>query len=636
MEKKYVINGKKQKLILLFFFLLINCSYSQPNLINGGNKNNFSRVCNDPLKFVSFFQKSSILGDLKEAFKIIPGSLEKRGIKVKQIQSPDKMRVGSKLFDFSGYDKWGHFEDKERRYWIDILEFGKPGTCNYFFANIKSSQIYSGSTMPDSWSFWTAEAHKDSNAISTIFRSNKFLFNFGLKIPFANDYECLLNSQQKSFISRSIDTLLIMMEDVSKCLVKTEYRDSVPKAFPDEKYIKLMQIESFMKLWSEIKYNFVFTETLKKIDWDNIPDKYLPRVQEAKTYGEYISILLECTALLKDGHTGIYFHNEGDTPPLQIQPVEGKPVITAYAKTEEMINNKIQIGMELIKVNGKPVEEILKNQIYPYICSSTPQDRDIQAFNKLLEFTPGEKVTAIFRNIEGKEFNTILTCNMRAKHDSTYWLRQQKQFEYKELDNNIIYIALNSFNNKGIVNQFDRIFDKILNSNGLILDIRKNGGGSSSIGYQIISKLIDKQLETSKWKTRQYKPAYKAWKKAEEWFESAHDTIQPDSGKLFLGKVVVLIGPKTFSAAEDFLVPLKASGRAKLIGMPTGGSTGQPLFVQLYETTLAICTKWDYFPDGTEFVGVGIQPDIKIEPTKKDIIENRDPVLEKAIQILNK
>jgi C-terminal processing protease CtpA/Prc len=108
----------------------------------------------------------------------------------------------------------------------------------------------------------------------------------------------------------------------------------------------------------------------------------------------------------------------------------------------------------------------------------------------------------------------------------------------------------------------------------------------------------------------------------------------PRGERPYLGPVVVLVGPRTFSAAEDFLVAIVQSGRAKLVGAPSGGSTGQPLSVSLYRAQARICTKWDRFADGREFVGVGVQPDVVVLPTREDVAEHRDPVLARAIAIL--
>jgi carboxyl-terminal processing protease len=112
--------------------------------------------------------------------------------------------------------------------------------------------------------------------------------------------------------------------------------------------------------------------------------------------------------------------------------------------------------------------------------------------------------------------------------------------------------------------------------------------------------------------------------------------IQPEN-PVFSGKVFLLVGSTVASAAEDFVVPFKTSGRGTLIGQQTYGSTGQPYHMQ-FETgiTISIGTKRAYFPDGARYEGVGIAPDIEIIPTSDDLRAGRDPVLEKAIELSQK
>lgn len=99
--------------------------------------------------------------------------------------------------------------------------------------------------------------------------------------------------------------------------------------------------------------------------------------------------------------------------------------------------------------------------------------------------------------------------------------------------------------------------------------------------------------------------------------------------------IVVLAGASTYSAAEDFLVAWKSSGRGKTVGEPTGGSTGQPLFFSLPGGGSArICTKRDTFPDGSEWVGKGIEPDVVVRPTIASIRGGQDPVLDAAVKLL--
>jgi C-terminal processing protease CtpA/Prc len=100
--------------------------------------------------------------------------------------------------------------------------------------------------------------------------------------------------------------------------------------------------------------------------------------------------------------------------------------------------------------------------------------------------------------------------------------------------------------------------------------------------------------------------------------------------------LVVIFGNNTASAAEDFLIALDdLKGRATTIGERSYGSTGQPLSFSLPGGGSArICTKKDTYPDGREFVGYGVKPDIEVKRTVEDYMKHRDAQLEKAIEVV--
>ena len=51
-----------------------------------------------------------------------------------------------------------------------------------------------------------------------------------------------------------------------------------------------------------------------------------------------------------------------------------------------------------------------------------------------------------------------------------------------------------------------------------------------------------------------------------------------------------------------------------MVGQPTGGSTGQPLFLPIIGgIKIGICSVKNEFPNGDEFVGYGIKPNVFIE-----------------------
>jgi C-terminal processing protease CtpA/Prc len=287
--------------------------------------------------------------------------------------------------------------------------------------------------------------------------------------------------------------------------------------------------------------------------------------------------------------------------------------------------------MELVAIDGRPVEEVLKRDIYPVVSASTPQSRDAIAFYRALEGEPNTKVLATFLDLNGARRTYELTRDSTRHQDA---FPSRPLMEFRELPGGIAYVALNSFGNDKLAARFDGYWEQILNSKGLILDVRHNQGGSSENGFAVVARLISQPAPTSTSRTRCYKPTERARGKAEEWYEYPPEKIEPRGEKPYMGTVAVLVGDDTFSAAEDFLVPLKATKRATLIGSPSAGSTGQPLVFGLYGTNVRICTKWDRFPDGTEFVGVGVQPDILVEPTRQDIAQGKDPVLERAIAFI--
>jgi len=209
--------------------------------------------------------------------------------------------------------------------------------------------------------------------------------------------------------------------------------------------------------------------------------------------------------------------------------------------------------------------------------------------------------------------------------------------ERKTIDDDIIYFKLSTFIFEQIVEDFYKELDQLdlEKTKGMILDIRHNMGGNSDYAFKILSRLIDKPVEAAKWKTRKYLPAFRSWGRPEEWYEGNMGIVHPSPEKRYSGPLIILTWHTTLSAAEDFLVPLKFSKRAKIVGDITGGSTGNPITLQLPGGyILRICAKRDTFPDGEEFVGTGIEPDIKVKITQKDIYENRDRVLEKVVEMI--
>jgi len=110
--------------------------------------------------------------------------------------------------------------------------------------------------------------------------------------------------------------------------------------------------------------------------------------------------------------------------------------------------------------------------------------------------------------------------------------------------------------------------------------------------------------------------------------------FKPSNQKISI-PTALLIGHKTFSAAEDFLIFADNQKHMIKIGENSHGSTGEPLMFELPGGGFAlVCTKKNTYPDGREFVGIGVKPDIEVKPTLNDFIQNNDPVLNRALNYL--
>lgn len=59
--------------------------------------------------------------------------------------------------------------------------------------------------------------------------------------------------------------------------------------------------------WQEVNYNFVYLNKVDRTMWDSTYKVLISKVQKTKNDYEYYLLLQRFCALLKDGHTNVYF-----------------------------------------------------------------------------------------------------------------------------------------------------------------------------------------------------------------------------------------------------------------------------------------------------------------------------------------
>jgi C-terminal processing protease CtpA/Prc len=396
------------------------------------------------------------------------------------------------------------------------------------------------------------------------------------------------------------------------------------------------KIAGLSLFWSEVKYNFAWFELLPRdFDWDALYVSYIPKVRATHSTLEYYRVLQELCARLKDAHTSVNFPSALSRevyamPGVSTRFIEGR-VLISEVWDPPLKQDGIVPGLEIVAIDGVPVKRYGAERVSPYLSASTAQSLDVLTFeNALLLGRMGASMELTLRAPDG----STLQRSLRRGTSNGAAPRRLPDFEFKMLPGNIAYVALNTFGTATAQKEFERQFDDIAKSRALIFDVRNNSGGNSAYGTAILSHLIEKPTPASVWRSRQYVPAQRAWGLLPGWTGGTPMT-QPSSDRHYGNPVVALTSPRTFSAAEDFTADFDIMGRGKIVGEPTAGSTGQPLFFSLPGGgTAGVCTKQNLYPDGRQFVGVGVQPQILVRPTVADFRAGRDTVLDKALDYL--
>ncbi len=397
------------------------------------------------------------------------------------------------------------------------------------------------------------------------------------------------------------------------------------------------RIAGLSKFWSEARFAFPFFDRIPDLNWDRLYLDYLPRVRTATSTADYYRLLMRFAAALQDGHTNVYppdaiADDLGSRPALRTALVENSVIITSVADPSLELQY-IRPGLRVLKIDGRESREYAQSEITPYVSSSTPQDRDVRTYTYSLLSGPASRpVRLLLEDETGKTFEVSVP---RIGSNSEVKVTKTPGARFRLLPDNIAYLAVDEFEDDEGAKLLIQHFAEAQGSRGLIIDVRANGGGSSDYGYQILAMLTDKPLATSRWRTLDYRPAFRAWGGAPAWFESGASSFPPDKIHQLKEPVVVLTSARTFSAAEDFAVAFDAMHRGLIVGQATGGSTGQPLFFKLPGGGSArICTKDDSYPDGMTFEGKGVMPQVVVKPTIADIRTERDAVLETAVRTL--
>lgn len=229
------------------------------------------------------------------------------------------------------------------------------------------------------------------------------------------------------------------------------------------------------------------------------------------------------------------------------------------------------------------------------------------------------------------EFDKGIPANIISILSYATFKNASEPIVYGELNNtNLGYIRIISFG-MGTNDDYrviDQVLAKFKDKDGIIIDVRNNGGGSDSKSGIVASRFYDQRRLYRRVKYRNG-PEHDDFT---DWIDSYQD---PDGPFQYKKNIAVLTNRKVFSSSEDFVLAMGELPYVTIIGDTTGGGAGNPISRELPNGWLFRVSTWfqvDARNVSTE--GRGIYPDIPVWITKEDSAANKDTILDTAIQLL--
>jgi carboxyl-terminal processing protease len=388
-------------------------------------------------------------------------------------------------------------------------------------------------------------------------------------------------------------------------------------------------------LWSEARHNSSRWNDVHA-NWDSALAASLRAAPQPQSDLRFWLGLRRLAALLGDGQAAVVapeaLRSRVARPPLALTSVEGRPFIADYAANDEMRVARPERLAEILSVQGVPADAWIRDSILPQVGGATPAARWDRAVREMLEGPRGTSLQLLLRVPGGEQRGISVT---RSVSPTDRWPLQRPALEIDSLPDGVVVAHLNSLDSHEVVEQFDRALPAFTGLRGLILDLRGAAGGGPTYGYQILARLTVRPFVTVWRRTPDYRPGLRLLGPADSaasWYTFPIDTVAPRSDRpAYTGPIAVLSSAATAGAAEDFLVAFRNTARGVIIGATSAGSPGQPLELPLLKDWgLRLSVVRDAFPDGTDFAGTGIAPEIPVVQTVTGWLAGRDATLERA------
>lgn len=440
--------------------------------------------------------------------------------------------------------------------------------------------------------------------------SNQNYFDKNFDLSWTQDSTIFTNdlSEKLKFIENNRnkgDNFYVSKGPLGNIIVKNE-PDYEGFDYPEESY----RLLGLFKYWNIIEYFFPYKYLMDQ-NWDNVLLEMIPKFQNASNKEEYQLVIKELIAKIDDSHAKISFdENIKKYLPVKISNIDNKPVVSGFLNDSLAKMNDLKLGDIIEEVNGLNIQEEA-NKNLKYISGSNQNIKMRDAFYSVIKGFDNTVELTIKRDDEFKEVE-VKRYNYGDFHDSNV-------LKFKSINDNIGYVNMENISEDDI----KVIFKSFENKKSIIIDLRNY----PDMIFKSFSSYLNSENKDF---AKKYSPDINYPGR----YIYKQNLQTGKSKKPFKGKIIILVNDYSISLSEYTAMAFQTSNDAITIGSQTAGADGEVVMFQFlggFQTTMT--GNGVLYPDGTETQRKGVKIDVIVKPTISGLLQGKDEVLEKAIEL---
>lgn len=198
---------------------------------------------------------------------------------------------------------------------------------------------------------------------------------------------------------------------------------------------------------------------------------------------------------------------------------------------------------------------------------------------------------------------------------------------YGRLGSDVGYIWIGDFDGSSFGPDVDAALAALTGVRALIVDVRANGGGSNRNALDAAARFVSGE--------RTYAYVHLRNGPGHGDFTPWHAEVVTGVEHPFAGALAVLADRHSFSAAETFVLMLRAAPATIVVGDTTGGAAGNPITRELPNGWTYRFSQWAMVtPAGETFEEVGLPPDVWVQG--RFSANDTDALLDTALAVVRR